>query len=519
MFNLSIALEDKAHRIPNQTAIIFEDENISYNQFNELSNKVANLILDLGIKRGDSIALQAPNNSFFPIIYYGILKMGGVVVTLSILLKKKEISYILKDSKAKLYFFYQGDQTFDIAKEAIEGAKESSELIDCVIIENQQNTNISDISLKKLSSLMSNTSNKFEYALTNAEETAVIIYTSGTTGKPKGAKLTHSNLAWNSSVTVDLFNFNKDDVALTVLPLFHIFGQNCIMNAAIFAGIANVLLERFEADTIVQLIQKHRVSIFAGVPTMFWSLLNETSAMTKKEISLLKKHWRIALSGGAAIPIELLNDFEKTYGVKIFEGYGMSEASPLVTYNQPAFERKIGSVGLPIWGVQVKIVNNQSIEVPNYEVGQIIFRGHNVMKGYFNNKEATKKSIKKGWMHSGDLGYIDDDGYLFVVDRMNDMIIRGGANVYPREIEEVIIKHPKVSLVAVVGIPDKRMGEEIKAYVILNQDQKISKSEFKNWIKTKVAANKYPRQIEFVNELPLNATGKILKRKLKFKEH
>ena len=514
MYNLSIALEDNAQRIPNRLAIISEEKKITYKELNLLSNKVANLILDLGINPGDSIALQCPNISFFPIIYYGILKMGGVIVPMSILLKKKEISFILSNSKAKLLFFYQGDQTLNIVKEALAGVKESPEIIQSILIENQEFKSFSNPLVKNLNSLLKDTSSEFEYIPTNAEETAVVIYTSGTTGKPKGVKLTHSNLAWNSSITVDLFDFKGDDIALTVLPLFHIFGQNCIMNAAVFAGISNVLLKRFDSNEVIQCIQKHSVTIFAGVPTMFWNLLNDLNTFKKGEISLLKNHWRIALSGGAAIPVELINKFEKTYGVPIFEGYGMSEGSPLVTYNQPAYKRKIGSVGLPIWGVQVKVINDKFIEVPSYVVGQIIFKGHNVMKGYFNNEEETKKVIKNGWMHSGDLGYKDDQGYLFVVDRMNDMIIRGGVNIYPREIEEVIIKHPKISLVAVVGIPDQRMGEEIMAYIILNKDQDMSKAELKSWVKAKVAANKYPRKIEFVKELPMNATGKILKRKL-----
>ena len=514
MYNLSIAIEDNAQRIPNRLAIISEEKKISYKELNLLSNKVANLILDLGINPGDSIALQCPNISFFPIIYYGILKMGGVIVPMSILLKKKEISFILNNSKAKLLFFYQGDQTLNIVKEALAGVKESPEIIQSILIENQELKSFSNPLVKNLNSIIKDASSEFEYIPTNAEETAVVIYTSGTTGKPKGAKLTHSNLAWNSSITVDLFDFKGDDIALTVLPLFHIFGQNCIMNAAVFAGISNVLLKRFDSNEVIQCIQKHSVTIFAGVPTMFWNLLNDLNTFKKDEISLLKNHWRIALSGGAAIPVELINKFEKTYGVPIFEGYGMSEGSPLVTYNQPAYKRKIGSVGLPIWGVQVKVINDKFIEVPSYVVGQIIFKGHNVMKGYFNNEEETKKVIKNGWMHSGDLGYKDDQGYLFVVDRMNDMIIRGGVNIYPREIEEVIIKHPKISLVAVVGIPDQRMGEEIMAYVILNKDQDMSKAELKSWVKAKVAANKYPRKIEFVKELPMNATGKILKRKL-----
>ena len=515
MINLSIALEDNSFKIPNNTAIISEGKKFSYKELNQLSNKVANVIIDLGIKPGDSIALQCPNIAFFPIIYYGILKMGGVVVPMSIMLKKKEILHILNDSNAKLYFFYQGDDNLNIAAEAIKAIKEYSELIDSIIIENLENSSYINTIPKKLISLMENASSKLEYRASNSDETAVIIYTSGTTGKSKGAELTHSNLAWNASITVNLFDFNKNDVSLTVLPLFHIFGQNCIMNASIFAGIPNLLLKRFDPDNVIKIIKENKITIFAGVPTMFWGLLNELKFYHKQALSLLKEHWRIALSGGAAMPKELLNDFENIYGVRIYEGYGMSEASPLVTYNQPKYKRKIGSVGLPLWGVQVKIVNDQLIEVPNHKIGQIIFRGHNVMKGYFKNDKATKKAIKNGWMHSGDIGYKDNDGYFFVVDRINDMIIRGGVNIYPREIEEVIIKHPKISLVAVIGIPDQRMGEEIKAFIVLKKGEEITENEFKIWIKNELSGNKYPRKIEFVKKLPMNATGKILKRKLK----
>ena len=279
MYNLSIALEDNAQRIPNRLAIISEEKKISYKELNLLSNKVANLILDLGINPGDSIALQCPNISFFPIIYYGILKMGGVIVPMSILLKKKEISFILNNSKAKLLFFYQGDQTLNIVKEAVAGVKESPEIIQSILIENQELKSFSNPLVKNLNSLIKDASSEFEYIPTNAEETAVVIYTSGTTGKPKGAKLTHSNLAWNSSITVDLFDFKGDDIALTVLPLFHIFGQNCIMNAAVFAGISNVLLKRFDSNEVIQCIQKHSVTIFAGVPTMFWNLLNDLNTL------------------------------------------------------------------------------------------------------------------------------------------------------------------------------------------------------------------------------------------------
>ena len=229
---------------------------------------------------------------------------------------------------------------------------------------------------------------------------------------------------------------------------------------------------------------------------MFWSLCNIHKIEKNRFHKSQNKSWRIAISGGAALPLELLNKFEKNFQVPIYEGYGMSEGSPLVSYNHPGYKRKVGSVGFPVWGVKVKIIDENNKSVPNGKVGQLIFRGHNVMKGYFNNQEASKKALKGGWMHSGDLAYIDDDGYYFIVDRIKDIIIRGGVNIYPREIEEVLIKHPKISLVAVNGIFDERLGEEIKAYVVLKKGEKVSPEELQNWIKKKVAANKYPRHID-----------------------
>ena len=515
MFNLSIAIEYNSFKFPKKKAFTQDDKSISYVEFNRLTNQLANAILNSGIKPGDKIAIQCPNIIEFPIIYYGILKMGGVVVPLSILLKKNEVLFFLKNSQTKMFFVYQGNKDLPIFKESANSIKYQKNLSKIILIENNDLEKILPSELiTTYNSFLKNKSESLEFHPSDPSDTAVIIYTSGTTGDPKGAELTHSNLGWNANLTADLFQFNKDDVVLTVLPLFHIYGQSCLMNASIFKGITNILLSRFDPNLVLNEIKKNKVTVFAGVPTMFWSLCNINKIEKNRFDKSQNKSWRLAISGGAALPVELLNKFEKIFQVPIYEGYGMSEGSPLVSYNHPGYKRKIGSVGFPVWGVKVKIIDENNNSVPNGKVGQLIFRGHNVMKGYFNNQESSKKALKGGWMHSGDLAYKDDDGYYFIVDRIKDIIIRGGVNIYPREIEEVLIKHPKISLVAVKGIFDERLGEEIKAYVVLKKEEKVTSKELQNWVKKKIAANKYPRHIDIVNKLPISASGKILKRLL-----
>lgn len=515
MFNLSIAIEYNSTKFPKKKAFIQDKKSISYEEFNRITNQLANAIIDSGIKPGDKIAIQCPNIIEFPIIYFGILKMGGVVVPLSILLKKNEVLFFLKNSQTKMFFVYQGNKDLPIFKESASLIKHDKSLPKLILIENNDLEKILPSELiTTYNSFLKNKSESLEFHPSDPSDTAVIIYTSGTTGDPKGAELTHSNLGWNANLTGDLFEFNKEDIVLTVLPLFHIYGQSCLMNASIFKGLTNILVSRFDPNLVLNEIKKNKVTVFAGVPTMFWSLCNIHKIEKNRFHKSQNKSWRIAISGGAALPLELLNKFEKNFQVPIYEGYGMSEGSPLVSYNHPGYKRKVGSVGFPVWGVKVKIIDENNKSVPNGKVGQLIFRGHNVMKGYFNNQEASKKALKGGWMHSGDLAYKDDDGYYFIVDRIKDIIIRGGVNIYPREIEEVLIKHPKISLVAVNGIFDERLGEEIKAYVVLKKGEKVSPEELQNWIKKKVAANKYPRHIDIVNKLPISASGKILKRLL-----
>ena len=514
MFNLAICLEDSATRHSQALALISETKQITYKEFNEKVNQVANGLVNLGIKEGDRVALQCPNLIHFPIVYYGILKVGAIVVPLSILFKKQELVYHLKDSGAKAFFAYQGTESLPIADHAIAAFSAVEMVSHLILIENFNLKKPSNSGFVLYHPLVENQKTSFEFYGTEETATAVIIYTSGTTGQPKGAELSHSNLAWNADLGRHLFQFDTNDIALTVLPMFHIFGQSCIMNACVMEGIPNVIVEKFDAKIVLDEMEKNKVSIFAGVPTMFWSL-NQYLSETTREIASIQSQWRIAISGGAALPVAVLETFEANFNVPIFEGYGMSEGSPMVTFNHPGAPRKVGSIGFPVWGVQVKVVDTMDQEIANEVVGELVYRGHNVMKGYYNKTEATKEALRNGWMHSGDMAYKDNDGYYFIVDRMKDLIIRGGYNVYPREIEELMIQHPNISLVAVIGVPDLRLGEEIKAFVVLNQKEDLDKKEVIAWTRERIAAYKYPRVIEFVKELPMNATGKILKRALK----
>jgi long-chain acyl-CoA synthetase len=320
-------------------------------------------------------------------------------------------------------------------------------------------------------------------------------------------------LTLNAILSANLFKPSSDDTLLIVLPLFHIFAMTVMMNAGIYRGTSNILLPRFDAETVLELMQQHKVTFFAGVPTMYWGLLNYQN--DKFDLDAISSNLKMCLSGGASLPVRVLEDFEAKFKVEILEGYGMSEGSPVVTFNQTEVGRKPGSIGTPVWGVEVKIVNEQGEEMPVGEKGEIVYRGHNVTKGYYNKPEANAQTIINGWLHSGDVGVKDEDGFFYVVDRTKDMVIRGGLNVYPREVEDVMMKHEAVSLVAVIGVADDQFGEEIKAYVVLKEGQSISESDLMAWTKDHIAAYKYPRMIEFLDALPQSATGKILKKELR----
>ena len=513
MLNLSVLLEDSARRYPNKDAFIFMDTHLTYAQINGAANQVANGLKASGIQAGDKVALSCLNLPYFPIIYFGILKAGAVVVPLSVLLKRDEVEYHLKDSEAKAYFCFLGAPGLPMLEEGYAGFQKADNCQDFYVITAQATDPSPLDGVKTMGMLMANQAPTTETVATQAEDTAVIIYTSGTTGRPKGAELTHSNLTLNAILSADLFQPTSEDTLLIVLPLFHIFAMTVMMNAGVYKGTTNVLLPRFDAEAVLGLMQKHKVTYFAGVPTMYWGLLNYKNE--KFDLEAIAQTLKICLSGGASLPVKVLEDFEAKFKVQILEGYGMSEGSPVVTFNQRETGRKPGSIGTPVWGVEVRIVDENDEEVPAGEKGEIVYRGHNVMKGYYNQPEANAKTIINGWLHSGDVGVMDEDGFFYVVDRTKDMVIRGGLNVYPREVEDVMMKHEAVSLVAVIGIPDDQFGEEIKACVVLKDGASVSESELMEWTKDRIAAYKYPRVIEFLEALPQSATGKILKKELR----
>ncbi len=512
MFNLSTVLEHHARNSSNKEALIFADKRITFAQLDAAANQIANGLTALGIGYGDKVALTCPNLPYFPMIYFGILKTGASVVPLSVLLKRHEIAYHLQDSDAKAYFCFVGTPEMPMGQEGYAGFEMTNSCEHFFMI-TPTFTDASPIEgTKTMGMLMAGKSPVFQSYFTSPDDTAVIIYTSGTTGRPKGAELTHSNIFLNANLSKDLQDLNYTDKTMLVLPLFHIFGQVVCMIASIYRGSTAVLVPRFDAEMVLSLIQNEKITHFAGVPTMYWGLLSYPEANKFDSSSL-----RVCLSGGAALPVQVLKDFEAKYNVAILEGYGMSEGSPVVTFNHPDRVRKPGSVGTPVWGVEVCIKDENGNELGANEKGELCYRGHNVTKGYYKRPDATAESIKNGWLHSGDIAIRDDDGYYFIVDRTKDMIIRGGFNVYPREVEEVMMQHSAISMVAVIGVPNDEYGEEIKACVVLKPDAQLSEQELISWTKERIASYKYPRIVEFMSSLPMGASGKILKRELRAK--
>ena len=513
MLNITSFLDDSAIKHANKPAFTFMDTTLTFAQINAAANQVANGLIDNGIKKGDKIALSCLNLPYFPIIYYGILKMGGVVVPLSVLLKEDEIQFHLENSHAVAYFCFQGTPDLPMGQMGYDAFNQSPRCTQFFNVMAVPTSPSPFDGVKTLGALMNGMSPEFDSLSTSSEDTAIIVYTSGTTGQPKGAELTHSNMVMNAMVNQEFIHIQPGDTQLVVLPLFHIFAMTVQMNLGIYKGCHSILLPRFDANDAYNLMVKHKVTVFAGVPTMYWGMVNGMDA--ENDVSKITDNLRLAVSGGAALPMAVLIDFKEKYHVDILEGYGMSEGSPVVTFNQPDIGRKPGSIGTPIWGVQVKLVDDSGKQVATGEKGELWYKGHNVMKGYYNRPEANAETITDGWLHSGDVAIKDEDGFYFIVDRTKDMIIRGGLNVYPRQVEEVMIQHEAVSLVAVIGVPDERMGEEIKAFVVLNDGMSVSAEDLKAWTKKQIASYKYPRIIEFLDALPMSATGKILKKELR----
>jgi long-chain acyl-CoA synthetase len=489
--NLAQILSGSATRDPGQIAIKLDDLELNYASLEQAAMRVAGLLRSRGIDPGDRVALMVPNVPQFAAIYYGILRVGAVVVPLNVLNKRREVEFFLTDSGAKLLFVWEA---FCPEAEPAAAAVGSA----CITVDLEQFTQM----LFKQEPLT-------ELVEREQTETAVMLYTSGTTGTPKGAELSHTNLLENCAASVELFRLEGNAVVLGALPLFHAFGQTCALNACVLAGGMLTLIPRFDGSKALEVIQRDSVTVFEGVPTMYGAMLHAPDRARYDTSSLQR-----CASGGAAMPVELMRAFEAAFDCMILEGYGLSETSPVASFNHPDRERKAGSIGTPIRGVEMRIVDESDRELAVGEVGEIVIRGHDVMKGYWGRPDATAAAIRNGWFHSGDLGRMDQDGYFFIVDRKKDMIIRNGFNIYPREIEEVLYAHPAVREAAVIGLPHEEFGEEVGAAVSLKTGDQTTAEELREFVKQQVAAYKYPRKLWLVDELPKGPTGKILKREI-----
>lgn len=506
--NLAHYLTMSAESYPEKTAVILDEHRFTYEEVQAFVNRVANVLQDKGIRKGDKVAMMIPNTPHFPILYYAILSAGATVVPINVLLRAHEIQYYLEDSDAKVFFAYK--LFYDDAVHAFEETDTCHHLLVVSDLDDMEQPPIGELLLP--SALEA--SHEFDMVETMPDDTAVILYTSGTTGHPKGAELTHFNMFFNAHyVKENVVRVKPSDVTLAVLPLFHSFGQTCIMNATLMAGACMTMMTKFEVPKIFEVIQRDKVSVFAAVPTMYFFMLNSEEGKNFDLSSV-----STAVSGGASLPVEVLNRFKERLGVQVLEGYGLSETSPVASFNIIERPCKPGSIGLPIWGCEMKVMHEDGSFAKPGEVGEIVIRGHNVMKGYYKKPVATEEAIVNGWFHTGDMAKQDEDGYFFIVDRKKDIIIRSGLNIYPREIEEVLYAHPAVLEVAVVGVPDEARGEEVKAYVSLRKGTLATADELSKYCLERLAKFKIPKEIEILEVLPKGPTGKILKRELRGEE-
>jgi long-chain acyl-CoA synthetase len=490
--NLSLNLSEAAAMYPDRAAIRLDEVVLTYAALDDLSARLASLLHSRGLQAGDRVGVMLPNVPEFAVIYYGVLRAGGVVVPMNPLLKAREVAYYLGDSGARHILAWH-----EFAAPAAEGAALAG-------------AQMQPVSPGEFAEELTGFTPSPEVVTRAPSDTAIILYTSGTTGKPKGAELTHANLGRNAAVTAStLLNLGVEDVIMGCLPFFHAFGQTCCLNAAVANGSTLTLLARFDARKAMEVIARDQVTVFEGVPTMYSALLEQVR-LAPTDVSSL----RVCISGGAALPVEVLGAFEAAFGCILLEGYGLSETSPVASFNHPGRERKPGSIGTPIDGVELRLIDDEGAEVVSGGTGEIAIRGHNVMKGYWRRPDETAAAFHAGWFKTGDIGRVDDDGFYYIVDRKKDLIIRGGFNVYPREVEEVLYEHPAVREVAVIGLPDESLGEEIGAAVALKAAASVTPEELREFVKQRLAAYKYPRRVWIVDELPKGPTGKILRREV-----
>jgi long-chain acyl-CoA synthetase len=503
-FNLATIVTETALAAPDAPVHRFSGTTTTYRQLDEQSGRFAAGLREAGLRPGEVVALQMPNVPQFLTAYFGALKAGLAVLPLNPLLTAPELEYHLGDSSAKALIGFEGIhaeasracQQLGVPLYLVssgpgplpDGTRPVSQLISAAPLEEPGG----------------------DVVPRDPGDTAVLIYTSGTTGRPKGAELTHFQLYMNCTIAGGLFGVRPDDVVLAVLPFFHVFGLSSVINVFVRHGGCLSIVPRFQPAAVLDVIERDRCTVIGGVPTMLHALAQED--VTGRDLSAL----RVAVSGGASLPEDIMRTFEGKYGIEVLEGYGMSETASSCSFNRPG-DRKVLSIGKPLWGVTMRVGDAEDRPLPagRDHVGEILIRGHNVMRGYLGRPEATAETLRGGWLHSGDLGYMDEDGFYFIVDRAKDLVIRGGYNVYPREIEEVLYAHPDIVEAAVIGKPDERLGEEVVAVVVRRDGSDLTADEVIAYCRERLAAYKYPREIRFVTELPKGASGKVLKSALR----
>lgn len=498
--NLAQFLTDSVDRRPQHPAIRYQERTITYEMMNRQVDSLAKGLERAGLKPGQVCVLMMPSSINWALTYYALAKLGAIVVPINPLFRRGELEHIFRDSGAQAFV---GHQDYLEEPRAVMAGMESLPLRIVDADEPPEGA-------KRLSDCMV-PCHGFPSFDTDDDDPFAIIYTSGTTGLPKGAVLTHANLMADARLVGSLRHIEPDDVVLSVLPLFHIYGQTHSLNISILYGLTIRMWERFEAEEVIGAIEEEESSILYAVPTMVNRLVGLGSVTPPKRSSL-----RFVISGGASLPVEVLHKFEKIFDTTIYESYGLTECSPTCVENPFGRPTKPGSIGLPVPGFEARIVDSNDNDLPTGEVGELLISGPAVMKGYLNKPEATEEALRGGWLHTGDLARFDEEGYIYIVDRKKELIIRGGYNVYPREIEEVLYTHPGVVEAAVIGVPHEDLGEEVAAVIVMRPGWETTEEEIRQYIKDRVAPYKYPRLIKFIDELPKTTTGKIFKRSINF---
>lgn len=475
-------------------ALNYKGNSVTYGQLDQAVLAYACYLKNAGLKVGDKVVLSCLNSPEFIYSYFGTVRNGGIIVPINLLLTMEEIMYIVKDSEAKFMIIHPLIlQKAKLPKEAVEKALG----VTLIVLDEEFGKQISEISTEGFEDF------------TDQDAISTFLYTSGTTGKQKAAMLTHKNLVVNSDQCYVGLQARPDDIYMCVLPMFHVFAFTACILMPLYSGATISILESFQPKEVIETLLKDDITVFMGVPSMYVVLLEAG----KKNITFPKL--RMAVSGGAALPVEIYRQSRDVMKLPIIEGYGLTEASPAVSFNPPDGIQKEGSIGLPIADIECKIFDEDDNELPAEAIGELCVHGGNVMLGYYNQPDETARTLRGGWLHTGDLAKKDKEGYIYIVDRKKDMVIVAGLNVYPREVEEVIYQYPKVKEAAVIGLPDKLRGEYVKAFVVLKEGEECHSKELLRFMSEKLAAYKLPRHIEFIESLPKNSTGKIMKRILK----